>query len=110
MPEEPVRRSLLEIVALPGPQTTLSLAGELDPATSPALQGRLTELAADGAVSSVIIDLSQVTFLDSSGLRVLVTGSEALRARSAGLVLRGPSANIRRVLEVTGLTELITVE
>lgn len=110
MPEEPARRSLLEIVALPGPQTTLSLAGELDPATAPVLAARIADLAADAAVSSVVLDLSQVTFLDSSGLRVLVTGSEALRARSAGLVLRDPSANIRRVLEVTGLTELITVE
>jgi anti-anti-sigma factor len=61
-------------------------------------------------VTSVVIDLSQISFLDSSGLRVLVAGNEALRARSADLVLRGPSANVRRILEVTGLTDLITIE
>ena len=102
--------SLLEIVALPGPQTTLSLAGELDPGTAPVLQERIAELAGDPAVTSVVVDLSQISFLDSSGVRVLVAGGEALRRRSAELVLRGPTANVRRILEVTGLTELLTVE
>jgi anti-anti-sigma factor len=101
---------MLEIVALPGPQTTVSLAGELDPATAPDLQARLLQLATDAAVTSVVIDLTQISFLDSAGLRVLVSANEALRARSADLILRGPSPNVRRVLEVTGLTELITVE
>lgn len=101
---------MLEIVALPGPQTTISLVGERDPATSPQLQARLVELADDPAVSSVVLDLSQISFLDSSGLRALVAGNEALRAREADLVLRGPSPNIRRILEVTGMGELITVE
>ena len=110
MPEDVPRRSLLEIVALPGPQTTISLAGELDPATAPELDARLTALAADPAVTSVVIDLSQISFLDSSGLRVLVAGNEALRGRSADLILRGPTANVRRILEVTGLTDLVTVE
>jgi len=101
---------LLEIVALPGPQTTISLAGELDPATAPELQARLSALADDPAVTSVVIDLSQISFLDSSGLRVLVAGNEALRTRSADLILRGPSDNVRRILQVTGLSDLITVE
>jgi anti-anti-sigma factor len=110
VPDDAPRRSLLEIVALPGPQTTVSLAGELDPATAPDLQARLLELAADPAVNRVVIDLAQISFLDSAGLRVLVSANEALRSRSAELVLRGPSANVRRVLEVTGLTDLISVE
>ena len=110
MPDDARRRSLLEVVALPGPQTTLSLAGELDPATAPALQARLTELVADPAVTSVVVDLARIAFLDSSGLRVLVAASEALRARSSELVLRAPTADVRRVLDATGLTERITVE
>ena len=110
MPDDALRRSLLEVDALPGPQTTLILGGELDPATAPVLEGRLDELAADPAVTSVVLDLGGISFLDSSGLRVLVAANERLRNQSSELVLRSPSANIRRVLEVTGLTELITVE
>ncbi len=110
MPEDPPRRSLLEVVALPGPQTTLELAGELDPGTASTLQDRLTDLAADTAVSSVVVDLAQITFLDSSGVRALVAGNQALRARSAELILRSPNPNVRRVLEVTGLTQLLALE
>lgn len=110
MPDHAERRSQLEIVALPGAQTTLSLVGEVDPATAPALADRLAELAADATVSSVVLDLAGVTFLDSSGLRVLVTGREAIRAADGELALRAPNRNVRRVLEVTGLSDLITVE
>jgi len=110
VPEDAPRRSLLDVVALPGPQTTLALAGELDPGTAPDLQARIDDLVADVAVTRVVLDLAQVSFLDSSGLRVLVAANEALRARTAELVLRGPDPNVRRVLEVTGLTDLITIE
>jgi anti-anti-sigma factor len=110
VPEDPPRRSLLEVVAQPGPQTVLTLNGELDPGTAPTLRTHLTDLAADDAVSSVVVDLSQITFLDSSGIRALVTGGEALRARSAELILRAPAPNVRRVLEVTGLSQLVTLE
>ena len=110
MPDEAPRRSLLEVATRPGPETTLVLAGELDPATAPVLDARLQELTADPGVTRVVLDLTQVTFLDSSGLRTLVAANEALHARSVVLVLQAPSPNIRRVLEVTGLTELIAVE
>lgn len=107
MPDDALRRSQLEVVALPGPQTTLSLAGDLDPATAPELDARLQDLIADAAVSSVVIDLAEIAFMDSSGLRVLVAASAALGERSGSLVLRNPSTNIRRVLEVTGLASLV---
>jgi anti-anti-sigma factor len=107
VPDDALRRSQLEIVALPGPQTTLALAGDLDPATAPELDARLQELVSDRAVASVVLDLAQVVFMDSSGLRVLVAASAALQGRSAQLLLRSPSSNIRRVLEVTGLSPLI---
>jgi stage II sporulation protein AA (anti-sigma F factor antagonist) len=105
--DEAPRRSLLGIESRPGPETTLVLTGELDPATAPTLEARLAEVTADGDVRRVVLDLAQITFLDSSGLRTLVAANEALRARAAELVLQAPTSNIRRVLEVTGLTELI---
>ncbi|MCU1370311.1 MAG: anti-anti-sigma factor [Ilumatobacteraceae bacterium] len=110
MTDDAPRRSLLDIAARSGPETTLALTGELDPATAPELDAHLRELIADAGVRSVVLDLAGITFLDSSGLRSLVAANDALRARSASLVLRAPSSNIRRVLEVTGLTELIAVE
>ena len=110
MPEDAPRSSLLQVIEQPGPAAALALVGELDPGTAPILQAKLQELAADPAVASVTVDLAQITFLDSSGVRAIVTGGEALRSRGAALALTAPNPNVRRVLEVTGLAQLVTVD
>ena len=89
--------------------TTLALTGELDPATAPVLADAIASLETAG-VDDVVIDLAGVTFLDSSGVRVLVSAREQLRASGATLTLRAPSPNIRRVLEITGLGEVIAID
>lgn len=73
------------------------LVGELDLHTAPLLEAELTR-APSGTVE---VELSEVTFIDSSGLRVLV--AERQKRGPDGLVLRAPSAVVRRLLEVTGL-------
>ena len=101
---------ILELTVDGGPTTTVVLAGELDPATAPNLRDAVGDLVADPDVERVVLDLSGLTFLDSSGLRVFVTAREELRERGAELVLRGPSANTQRLLDITGLGEIIAVD
>lgn len=110
MPDENPRTALLDLSIEPGPTTTISLVGELDPATAPILDKATTEVASNPDVQRLVLDLSGLSFLDSSGLRVLVTAREALNERGAELVLRAPSANTQRLLDVTGLGEIIAVE
>lgn len=80
---------------------TLTAAGEIDVATAPEIEERL--LAAIAGGSEVTLDLAGVTFIDSSGLRALVTARQA--AADAGLAFRlaGRSAAVDRLLQVTGL-------
>lgn len=63
--------------------------------------------AFDAGATHVVLDLSQVQFVDSSGLRALVNGAK--RARSAGgrLELRSVPPVVRRVLDVSGLDVLL---
>ncbi len=77
----------------------LTVAGEIDLATAPQLAACLV----DAADRDVAVDLSAVTFLDSSGLSALVAGSRAVAA--GGHVLRtfGERDTILRVLEISGL-------
>lgn len=80
-----------------------TVAGEIDASTAPTLDDALRSLpVADG---SVVVDVSDVAFIDSSGLRVLI--SLASRADHAGrsVILERPSPAVRRLLEITGLTE-----
>lgn len=100
----------LDLTVDAGPQTTIALKGDLDPATAPLLEEAVAAAVADATVERVVLDLAGLGFLDSSGLRVFVTTREQLAARGAGLTLRHPSSNIRRLLDLTGLDEVIEVE
>jgi anti-anti-sigma factor len=76
----------------------LVLAGELDSYTAPALSEHL------GAEPPVeVVDVAGITFIDSSGLRVLVEAHHARTAAGSRLVLRAPSAAVQRLLEISGL-------
>lgn len=110
MQENSPRSALLDLAVDPGPTTTIALAGDLDPATAPQLEAAIDEAATDDAVERVVLDLGGLAFLDSSGLRVFVTAREALRSRGAELALRNPTDNVRRLLDITGLGEIIAVE
>lgn len=110
MPDDLPRSALLDISVAGGAQTVLSLTGDLDPATAPQLEQAIADAGAQPGVQQVTLDLAGVAFLDSSGLRVFVTARESLSAQGADLALRNPSANIVRLLDITGLSEIIAVE
>jgi len=87
----------------------IRVAGEVDLTTAPELRAKLAELPAAGG--TVVIDMSEVTFLDSTGLSVLVASwkrfGEADEHRNFRLVVNRPA--IQRVLDVTGLTQVFGV-
>jgi anti-sigma B factor antagonist len=85
-----------------GDVATLELAGEFDLAGVPKFEADLGELEAAGA-DVLVVDLSGLEFMDSSGLRALVMADQ--RARKAGrrlAIVPGPPA-VRRVFEITQL-------
>jgi anti-sigma B factor antagonist len=87
--------------------TIVALGGELDMSTAEEMLDVLVEAVRQG---DVVIDASEVTFIDSSGIRSLVAAyREANRGVGAGrtVTIRNPSAQVRRVLELTSLDGLI---
>lgn len=91
-----------------GPWLVLSVSGELDMHTSPALQERLDALGA-GDAPRVAVDLSDVPFMDSSSLGVLVVALKRLRERGGALALVGVSGSPKKVLSITGIDRVIPV-
>ncbi len=82
----------------------LALVGELDLSTVAKVQEELRRIEASSP-ATVVVDLSKLTFLDSTGLRCIVTADE--RARQEGrrmVVVRGPDA-VQRVFTITRLEE-----
>lgn len=84
----------------------VSVSGELDLHTAGCLQARIEEADTVGA-GTVLVDLSEISFIDSSALEVLVRESKLLEGRGHSLVLVTNDPRTRRILEVTGLDRVL---
>lgn len=84
-------------------------SGELDLATVEPFR-RDVLAALDDEPEDLVVDLTDVSFLDSSGIAVLASALKAQRARNAVLVVTNPQPIVQRALELVGLGILITVE
>lgn len=87
---------------------TFVLDGDLDPLTAPMLQERVD--AAIGDSTRVVFDVRNVGFADSAGLRVIADTHRRLDSAGGALVIREPSAALRKLLTVTGLADHVVVE
>ena len=81
----------------------LSIAGELDIATAPVLRDALLELLQRDSVPDLVVDTSGLTFVDSTGLSILLMGARRWAASEHRMVLRAPSAPLRRVIDLAGV-------
>jgi anti-sigma B factor antagonist len=87
-----------------GSSASVSVQGELDAYTAPGLEDHIERLRDDG-VGRLTLDLSQTAFIDSSGLRALLTVHRKLEGSGGELELRDASEPVLRLLEITGLRE-----
>lgn len=89
---------------------TISVRGELDLSTAPDLEGPL-EQTLESEEGSVLIDLSQCEFIDSTGIALIVRAWQRLDGdgNGRGLVICSQNDQVRRVLEITGLELSIPV-
>ena len=92
-----------------GDRTVVSIKGELDAYTAPALEEQIGRLMADN-VNGIVLNLAETAFLDSSGLRAILTAQRKLADERGSLTLRTPSEPVTRLLEITGLMEHFTTE
>lgn len=86
----------------------LSVEGELDIATAPRLIAALNDAVA-GAVRSVVVDLSSVAFMDSTGLALLINADRRLSRRRKGFAVVCPEGSLHRVFELTDMVDRLSV-
>jgi anti-sigma B factor antagonist len=101
-------RDLLLEVTHDGTAARLRVMGELDASTAPDLSDLCLTVYNEGA-RDVVIDLTDTSFLDSSGLRALV-GARQLFATDGRLSLSHASEPVLRLLDITGLTGYFTID
>ena len=82
----------------------VALSGELDVSSAPELERCLSELEAESH-SDVVLDLSELSFVDSAGISVLVKAKHQAEAKGRQLVLRGPPPQVQRIFAVIGISD-----
>jgi anti-anti-sigma factor len=87
----------------------VSLRGELDLAGSRQMEDSMAEIDRQDP-SLVVVDLSGLAFIDSTGLRLLLQADARARERGYELVLRPGTAPVQRVFEVTGALDVLRFE
>jgi anti-sigma B factor antagonist len=78
--------------------------GEIDVATAPILSLQFDALLAQGAVL-LVLDASNVDFVDSSGLRCIIAATQQIEAAGGRFLIEGMSPAMERILDVTGVIE-----
>ncbi|WP_432168182.1 STAS domain-containing protein [Streptomyces sp. bgisy031] len=89
--------------------TVVEVSGELDVDTRNQLGDHLVEVIAAHTPARVVLDMSQLDFCDASGLSVLVAAHHATKDRQGQLRLVCPQRRIRRLLQITELTDVMPV-
>ncbi len=89
--------------------TTIKLAGELDSATCPVLIERFDQLVASGEGGEVVLDLGEVSFIDSAGMRAIIVIERTAQERDIPLVLRHPAGPVTDLLQITGVAERVAL-
>ena len=89
--------------------SVVSVRGELDISSAPAFKQALEGSRASDTCT-VVVDLAQLVFIDSTGLRVLLAAKQRAAAGGGDLSIRNARAEVRRLLEIAGVLELLSAE
>jgi anti-sigma B factor antagonist len=97
----------LDTVELENGITKIVLSGRMDIEGATAVDLRFSVIA--GARKKVAVDLSEVTFMASLGIRTLMLSAKAIANKGGKMVLVGPQPHVEKVLETTGVNSIIPI-
>lgn len=84
---------------------TLTVSGEIDTLTAPRLDG---EVETEG-LSELVFDLTDVTYVSSAGLRVLLLAHKKMVQAGGKMTITHPQEAVRRVFTLTGFAKILTI-
>ena len=90
-----------------GSVMTINLEGRLDTTTSPTLEKELNEVLPN--ITELIFDFSKLEYISSAGLRVLLTAHKVM-SRKGGMKVTNVNEIVQEVFDVTGFSDILTIE
>jgi anti-sigma B factor antagonist len=88
--------------------SVISLRGEIDVYTAPRLRQALIDLV-ENDEKDILVDMTRVDFLDSTGLGVLVGGLKRVKAKDGSLEIVATEDKILKIFEITGLSKVFPI-
>ena len=86
--------------------TTIEIAGRLDTTTAPALDKTIIDLT---GVTNLVLDLKEVAYISSAGLRVLLSAQKKMQ-KIGSMKVKNVCAEVMEVFEMTGFADILTIE
>ena len=90
-----------------GTELTVALEGRLDTTTAPQLEASLKESIS--GVESLVLDFEKLEYISSAGLRVLLFAQKTMN-KQGKMVIRHVNETISEVFEITGFSDMLTIE
>ena len=86
---------------------TILLSGRLDTSTAPSLEAALQESLP--GMTELIFDFKELEYVSSAGLRILLSAQKTM-SKQGSMVIRNVSEDIYEVFDITGFTDILTIE
>jgi len=90
-----------------GTELTMSIVGRLDTTTAPQLEAALKESYA--GVTKLVFDFAELAYLSSAGLRVLLQAQKTMN-KQGEMVIKNVNETINDIFDVTGFSDILTIE
>lgn len=90
-----------------GTELTIGLEGRLDTVTSPNLEAEL-KTALEG-IGTLVFDLEKLQYISSAGLRVLLSAQKVMN-KQGNMIVRHASEDVKEIFDVTGFSDILTIE
>ncbi|MCR4806396.1 MAG: STAS domain-containing protein [Lachnospiraceae bacterium] len=90
-----------------GSELKVILDGRLDTMSAPQLEGEL-KTAVEG-ITSLIFDIKDLQYISSAGLRVLLSAQKVMN-KQGSMVVRGANDDVKEIFDVTGFSDILTIE
>ena len=97
-------------VSIEGDVATVAVSGSVNTNTAPQFEKSVGEAFADDAVTSITFDFSNLDYISSAGLRVLMVAYKQVMAKGGDLKVEGSSDEVMEVFEITGIADLLGLE
>lgn len=99
----------MEIEIKHGTETVICLSGQLDTLSSPDLEKEITNIL-EGNAQNVVLDGGKLTYISSSGLRLLLILQKKMSQKGGTFVLRNIQDSIMEIFKITGFSSFLTIE